>query len=42
MAKIPFWARLPVPEGGAKATFDPASLERNLDDKRAAAKKKKK
>ena len=30
-------ARLPVPEGGAKATFDPASLERNLDDKRAAA-----
>lgn len=37
-------ARVPVPEGGAKATFDPASLDRNLDDKRApapAAKKKK-
>jgi hypothetical protein len=43
-------ARLPVPADGARATFDPASLERNLDDKRqaaaaaaaAAAKKKKK
>ncbi len=44
-------ARLPVPEGGAQAKFAPASLELNLDDKRAvaaaaaaaaAAKKKKK
>ncbi len=44
-------AKLPVPADGARATFDPASLERNLDDKRqaaaeaaaaAAAKKKKK
>jgi hypothetical protein len=34
-------ARLPVPTGGARAKFDPASLERNLDDKRkpVAAKK---
>jgi len=30
-------ARLPVPQGGAKATFEAASLERNLDDKRAPA-----
>jgi hypothetical protein len=30
-------ARLPVPSGGATAKFDPASLELNLDDKRAAA-----
>ncbi len=37
-------ARLPVPNEGAQATFDPANLERNLDDKRTpapAAKKKK-
>ena len=34
-------ARLPVPALGARAKFDPATLERNLDDKRnlAAAKK---
>jgi hypothetical protein len=30
-------ARLPVPAGGAVAKFDPATLELNLDDKRAAA-----
>jgi hypothetical protein len=30
-------ARLPVPAGGATAKFDPASLDLNLDDKRAAA-----
>lgn len=30
-------ARLPVPADGAQATFDPASLDLNLDDKRAAA-----
>ncbi len=34
-------ARLPVPVGGAKADFDPASLERNLDDKRTPAAGKK-
>lgn len=27
-------AKLPVPEGGAPVKFDPASLNRNLDDKR--------
>ena len=32
------WAAgLPVPEGGAKAEFNPASLDRNLDDKAAPA-----
>jgi hypothetical protein len=37
-------ARLPVPAGGVKVGLDPASLNRNLDDKRTpapAAKKKK-
>jgi hypothetical protein len=35
-------ARLPVPAGGATASFDPASLELNLDDKRTPAKAAKK
>ncbi len=35
-------ARLPVPTNGAKAKFDPASLERNLDDKRTPPAKAKK
>jgi hypothetical protein len=35
-------ARLPVPAGGATATFDPASLDLNLDDKRTPAKAAKK
>jgi hypothetical protein len=34
-------ARLPVPSAGAQAKFDPANLERNLDDKRVPAAKKK-
>ncbi|WP_414663688.1 ThuA domain-containing protein [Horticoccus sp. 23ND18S-11] len=33
-------AGLNVPAGGAKASFDPAALERNLDDKRKPAPKK--
>ena len=35
-------ARLPVPSGGAKAAFDLASLDQNLDDKRSPASAKKK
>jgi hypothetical protein len=31
-------ARLPVPAGGASVTFDPASLDLNLDDKRTPTK----
>ena len=31
-------AKLPVPAGGAEAAFTPESLQRNLDDKRKAAK----
>jgi hypothetical protein len=34
-------AKLPVPPDGAKADFDPASLERNLDDKSKPATAKK-
>lgn len=34
-------ARLPIPKEGVRAKFDPASLERNLDDKRTTAAAKK-